>query len=397
MRVVALAVAALLPLAPAGWAAPKDQPNAAGSAVRYFLLSGTFVGDVETDATLRETRQGAAVTSAVLDVCYGNATISNRKDRFAVDLTPSAGKLAGTGRTQVGNEPVSVQLIRTADGGKFTFEGTIKIGQAEYEVASPDNGDISEADFRDAQSLDEIIVPAPDTFAEPGPGTVAARVKLEALADFVKALKSENLRVRIETLQPDCQALRAGTIAVQAEIDPMRSAATVAKLRATPNVLLAGWTGGRFSPEYAVRISSADYGGANLDRNKLAAAIAASAAKALSATLETTSWDDPTGELTVRFTRPSLPYAGLALTDKIGLSFLIGPEKPGATDALIVWIGAVTIETVDEGAEPRLKLVKVPEGTPGSDNIDTAPVLPALVNDLKGRLWDPDSKSWKQP
>ena len=67
----------------------------------------------------------------------------------------------------------------------------------------------------------------------------------------------------------------------------------------------------------------------------------------------------------------------------------------GATDAVVVWAGTTTMETVDEGAEPRLKFVRVPEGTPGADTVDTAPVTEALVRDLKGRGWDSEKGEWK--
>jgi hypothetical protein len=394
MRALACAAALLLPLASSALAAPNEQ-KAAGPSARYLFLSGSVVGEVETDASLKEVRQGGAVTGATLDVCYGNAAISNRKERFVVELKPSGGKLTGSGRTQVGNEPVSVQITRTVEARKYTFEGTIKIGQTEYEVSSSDNADMSEADFTSARATDEVVVPAPDMLIEPGPGTIGARVKLEALPDFAKALKGESLRVRLESLQPDCQALRSGTLVVQADIDPMRSAAAIEKLRKIPGVVLAGWTAGSYATDFAVRIPSADFGGAKPDRDKLTSAIAASAAKALSATVEATTWDDLTGELTVRIKRPNPSYAGLPLTDKIAITFLVGPEKPGASDALVVWTGTITLRTVDEGPEPSLKFVYVLEGTPGSDTIETAPFVEALVQELKGRVWDSGNSQWK--
>jgi hypothetical protein len=179
------------------------------------------------------------------------------------------------------------------------------------------------------------------------------------------------------------------------EVDPMRSAALVDKLKGLPGVVRAGWTAGNYSIETAVRVPRAAYGGANFDRDKLIAAVAASAAKAWSATVATVSRDDLTGEITVRFKRPSEAYAKLGLTEIVGLPLLVGPEKLGSTEAVVVWLGVTTLETVDEGPEPRLKTVKVPEGLPGGDNVDTAPVLAALARDLEGKIWDADAARWK--
>ena len=63
----------------------------------------------------------------------------------------------------------------------------------------------------------------------------------------------------------------------------------------------------------------------------------------------------------------------------------------------MVAVGPTTIETSDEGAEPRLKLAQIPqgEGGPGGDYIDITPLLAALASDLKGQIWDDDAKAWK--
>lgn len=391
MRVLALTVAVLTSFTLPASAAPREDR----ATTRYFLLSGTFVGEVETDASLKEIRQGANVTSATIDVCYGSATAANRRDRFVVDLVPGADKLSGTGKSQVRGEPISVQLIRKPEGDKVTFEGAIKVGAETFEVTSPENNDISEAEFREGQTIEEFIFSAPSMFAESSPGTVGVRVRLEALPSLVKALKSENARIRVDTLQTDCPALRGGNQVVQMEVDPMRSAALVDKLKSLPGVVRAGWTAGNYSLENAVRLPRADYGGANLDRDRLVAAVAGSIAKAWEATLDTTARDDITGEIVVRSKRPSQAYAAFGLTETISLPVLIGPEKPGSTEAIVVWLGVPSLDTIDEGADPRLKFVRMPEGQPGSESLDTAPLQAAIARDLNGRVWDADAGAWK--
>ena len=391
MRAPALAAAFLLPLTSAALSAPQS-----GETVRYFMLSGTLVGDVDTDASLMEKRRGTTVTAATLDLCFGSVISPSRKERVVVELTPTAGRLAGTGRTQIGNEPVTVQLTRTQVEDRFNFGGTIRIGQEKpYEVNSTDNNDISADEYKDSQATDEIIFSAPSVFAEPGPGTVGVRVKLESLAGLVKALKGENTRVRVESLQPDCQALRSREMVVQMEVDPLRSAALVDKLKSVPGVIRTGWTSGTYGLDNAVRVPRAEFGGATIDRDKLTAAVAASAAKSLSATVDATKFDDVTGEVLITLKRPSLAYAAIGLTDRISLTFMVGPEKLGSTEALVVWLGTGTVEPFDEGAEPRLKFVRVPDGSPAADYIDMTPVRDTVRDDLKGKIWDSDATVWK--
>jgi hypothetical protein len=146
-----------------------------------------------------------------------------------------------------------------------------------------------------------------------------------------------------------------------------------------------------------VRFSAADFGGVNLDRDRLASALTATAAKLFSATVKSVKWDDVSGELSIKLKRPNQSFAKLNFTDEISLAFQPGPDRPGITDMFVVWVGAMTIETNDEGAEPRLKLAQIPqgEGGPGGDYIDVGPLLAALASDLKGQTWDDDAKAWK--
>ena len=70
----------------------KPDPNAVE--VRYFTaIDGLMDGNA--DVILKETRQGKAVTSAVLDVCYPAEKGSDRKDRFVANLAVNGQTLTG--------------------------------------------------------------------------------------------------------------------------------------------------------------------------------------------------------------------------------------------------------------------------------------------------------------
>src|SRR5450631_2324535 len=171
----------------------KAAPNA--SEVRYFTsIDGLMDGNA--DVILKETRQGKTVTSAVLDVCYPAAKGSDRKDRFVADLSVS--------------------------------------GQAVTEVASSDNSDLSEKEFKDNQTVDDGIAAAPKDFTEVSPESIGVRVKLDAALDFLKGLKGQDLEVALGSLTVSCDALRAGEQTISISVDPDRAAALIAKSKSLP-------------------------------------------------------------------------------------------------------------------------------------------------------------------
>ena len=46
--------------------------------------------------------------------------------------------------------------------------------------------------------------------------------------------------------------------------------------------------------------------------------------------------------------RPSSAVVGLDLSETLEIVALVGPEKPKASDALIIWVASPSVETVDE-------------------------------------------------
>lgn len=370
----------------------------AGTTLRYFRMND-MLGETGSDAILIETRRGATVTSAVLDLCYSTSFNSSRKDRFVVTLSAEGNKLVGAGQTQEEKLPVRVQLTRTADGTDFDFEGTIVRGTVTTAVSSTGNSDQSEADFNTGQVTgDPSIVVAPSDFSEVTPGYVSVRIRREALGDLLKALRAENVKLALDSLVAGCDELRAGEQTVRMEVDPENASALIGKLKTLKGVTAAGWNAGAYNIAYAVRLAAPEWrpGGA-LDRNKLSAAITAAMAKALAATPLSTQWDASTGVLTLKFKRPNQSIPGLSLTDTIAATFLAGPERPAFSEALVVWIGAMTFTTTDEGPEPRLSFARPAEseGDVQPEGVDLDAVVTALAQDLRGKRWDSDRSTWQ--
>ena len=386
MRVLAVAV---LALAFSGF-------SASAQTVRYFNNVYGLMGDIETDAFLKETRQGGKVVSAELDVCHAPSPGSPLRDRFVVQLKPQGNRLIGSGQTQEGKRPITVDLRRSASGNSYTFEGTVKLGDQTLEASSDGLADISPKDFEEQTAVEETIVENPADFRETTPGTLAIRVARTAAIDFLKALRAEKVKVEGYSIAPSCEALRRGTMDVQIDVDPERAADPIARAKALPGVARAGWTGGGIDLSRAVRIPAGSFrdGTGKLDRQKLGDAIAAVATKVFSAQPGTVEWDDVTGELAVTVKRPDTTVAGLGLTEVIGIPFIVGGEKPGAKDTLVIRIGQTESEIQDDGAPPRLTIAATRGGEETPEPAGTDDLQAALANALKGQIWDNDKEAW---
>src|SRR5215831_13267569 len=86
--------------------------TAAGTNETRYFTSIDGLMDGNADVILKETRQGKAVTAAVLDVCYSADKNSNRKDRFIVNLSVNGQTMSGTTQSIVDKAPVAVKLTR---------------------------------------------------------------------------------------------------------------------------------------------------------------------------------------------------------------------------------------------------------------------------------------------
>ncbi len=254
--------------------------------------------DGNADVILKETHQGKAITAAVLDVCYPVAKNSDRKDRFVVNLAVNGQALTGTTQSNGEKAPVNVKLTQKTNGDSVEFRGQITIGQAVTEVASTDNSDISEKEYQDSQSTDDGISAQPKDFTEVSPEAVAVRLKLDAAVDFLKSLKGQEVEVGLSSLTVGCDALRAGEQTISMSVDPDRAAALIAKAKAMPGVVAAGWTTGIVEMDRTLRFPAAEWReGDKINKDKLAAAVSDVLAKTYGAKATGTSWSATTGKL----------------------------------------------------------------------------------------------------
>ena len=398
MRALLICLLGLMTAAPGlAFADMKLSPKAApgGSEVRYFTsIDGLMDGNA--DVILKETRQGKTVTAAVLDVCYPAQKGSDRKDRFVANLAVNGQTLSGATQSLGDRLPVTVKLVRRPTGDSFEFKGQISVGQAVTEVASSDNSDLSEKEFLDNQSTDDGITAAPKDFSEVSPEAVGVRVRLDAAADFLKALKGQDLEVSLSSLSVSCDALRAGEQTINISVDPDHAAALIEKSRSLPGVVAAGWTGGIVEMERAIRFPAAEWrDGDHLNKDKLAATVARVLATTFSAKPSSSAWNANTGKLRLVFRRPSQIFPALELTETVEVTALVAPDKPGASDRLMLWISNPAIATTDESAGPKLNLADESSADEEGDPTDDNGAVEALAKEFKAQRWDADRSAWK--
>ena len=372
----------------------KTAPGAVET--RYFTaIDGLMEGNA--DVILKETRQGKTVTAATLDVCYPAAKGSDSKDRFVANLAVNGQNLTGTTQSVGEKLPVTIKLARKPTGDTFEFRGQITIGQSVTEVTSTDNSDLSEKEFLDNQTSDDGITPAPKDFTEVSPEAFGVRVKLDVALDFLKGLKGEAVEIGLSSLSISCDALRAGEQTINLTADPERTAALIAKAKSMPGVVAAGWTSGSVEMDRAIRFAAAEWRDADrINKDKIASAVAGVLAKTLAAKPSGTEWNANTGKLTLTFKRPSPVYPPLALTENIEVTALVSPDRPGASDRLMLWISSPVITTSDEGTGPKLNLSEESTGDEeGGEPKDDNGSVEALAKEFKGQRWDADKSVWK--
>ena len=372
---------------------PKAAPGA--NETRYFTaIDGLMDGNA--DVVLKETRQGKAVTAAVLDVCYPIEKGSDRKDRFVANLAVNGATMTGTTQSLGAKLPVSIKLTRKPTGDTFDFRGQITVGQKVTEVVSTDNSDLSEKEFQDNQTTDDGITASPKDFTEVSPESVGVRVKLDAAVEYLKGLKGQDVEVSLASLAVSCDALRAGEQTINMAVDPDRAAALIAKSKSQTGVSAAGWTTGVVEMDRAIRFSAADWrDGDKLNRDKLASAVSGVLARTFSAKPVSSAWSATTGKLKLTFKRPNQLFPALELTDTIEVTGLVSTDKPGASDRLMLWIGNPVITTADESAGAKLALSDDSSGEEEGDQKDDNGSVDALAKEFKGQRWDADKSVWK--
>jgi hypothetical protein len=384
-------------------AQPKEQKAkaAAASQVRYFDLSASIFSELGSEAILKENRQGTTVVSAELDVCHLVSPTSNRLDRFVVPLKVDGNRLTGTAQSQEGKQAVSVNLIRRVTAGSISFEGSVTSGSNTEKVEAADNTELSEEEIVDQYLGEPVIETAPPDFSSAWPQALHIRVGRDNLNGLLNALRELNVRLVYNGLQPSCRTLRTGHYILQIDVDAERVGAVLAKVKTVPGVIEVGFSPTTPNMQRAVRFPSAGWRDASgkLERDKLAAAAGAAMAKAMGATLGTTSWDAATGDLTIELKRPDEPVPGLKLTQVVTISAVVAPESLTSKERSILWIESVAWRIVDERPAPNLSFSIASED--GSDGQASEPdgsddLADAVAAALKGVTWDSDRDQWRQ-
>jgi hypothetical protein len=148
--------------------------------------------------------------------------------------------------------------------------------------------------------------------------------------------------------------------------------------------------------ERSIRFSAADWrDGDKISRDKLATAITGVLTKTLSAKSSASAWNANTGALKLTFKRPSQLFPALDLTETVEVTALVAPDKPGASDRLMLWIGNPVISTIDETAGPKLNLADESTGDEEGDQKDDNGSVEALAKAFKGQRWDANKSAWK--
>jgi hypothetical protein len=317
-------------------------------------------------------------------------------DRFVANLAVSGPSMTGATQTTSQKSPVTIRIVRKPTGDTFEFKGQINVGQTVSEVASSDNSDLSEKEFSDNQAVDDGINTAPKDFTEVSPEAIAVKLRLDAAVDFLRGLKGQDVEVSSNSLTVTCGALRSGEQTINMSADPERAAALVAKFKAQPGVVAAGWTGGMVDMERAIRFSAAPWrNGDNINKDKVTDAIARVLARTLSAKLSSSAWSGNTGALKLTFKRPSQLIPALDLTETVEMTALVAPDKPGALDRLMLWIGNPVTSTADESSGAKLNLAEDSSAEEEGEVKDDNGSVEALAREFKGQRWDSDKSAWK--
>lgn len=403
---VALALACALATSPAvAEGGGKTKAKAPfGQQIRYFDLSASIFSELGAQAILKETRQGTIIIAAELEVCHQVEPGSDRLDRFVVPLKVEGQRLLGTAQSQEDKLAVSVNLVRRIQGGgKYAYEGSVGNGKYLQKVASTDNPEMSEQDFMEQFGSEETLDAAPTDFTKAAPQSLIVQVDRPDLTKLLNALRDQHVRVVFGGLAISCRVLKDGYYTVQVDLDAERAGAVLARLKSMPGVQAAGYLAGDQNMHRALRFPSASWRNAAgaLNRDRLAAALGAAAAKTLSGALASVSWDNLMGELTLAVKRPDDTVSGLKLTRVTIIKLMVSPETPARGSNSILWIDSVTTQIIDERPPPRLEfLVVAPDDSSDEQQSGESDVSGALAEEfagvLNGTAWDTDTGRWSK-
>jgi hypothetical protein len=370
----------------------KDAAAPAPPVVRYFASLNNI-----SDAVLKETRSGNTLTSATIDLCFPTVVDSPIKDRVVIDLGVAGQTLTGSGETTERKMPVTVKLTRSVADGKFKFQGEVKIGDNDTEaVVSEDNEDVSEAIYKASMEEDgSRLQRSPTAFTEVSPDSLRIKAKVQNATDVLKAARAENVAMWVTSLLTECGELRTGETTIDLTVNPARAAAVLAKLRAVPGVVTAGFTSSIFTMDRAVHFAAADWlSDGKIDRSKLGLSISTALEKSLSAKVASAVWNDTTGHFTVDLKRPSVLHPELALTETLSYEILVAFDAPTSTTDLVLWLSYPEGKTTDDASGDKITINNPAGGEDGGISVGEADVLKDVQSTFQALRWDGEASKW---
>ena len=347
------------------------------------------------ETVIKEKRRDGKVESAELDMCFQSER-DGPWDRAVINLKPADGELSGSGVSQLKKTPVTFSYAHKLKGNDLNYSGTLKIGGVNAAFSIDHVSESTEKEYE--ESLHQIpLVEKPANFYAVSPQWVAVRVKLGGMPVLIDFLRKQDVMLDVLFgLSVDCAALRAGSQTIQFVVNPARAEAVIAEAKKVSGVIAAGW-GNYSNMSAALRLPATQWTvGGKPDRKKLESEIGKSLARALQASMVSSSWNSATGELVLGFERKSQHFPGLGFTDNIEVALLAEFERPGTADYILVGINEVKALLADKGAGARLKIRPMQEFGGGGLYVDSDPLVQALSRDLNAPAWDTLEEKWRR-
>jgi hypothetical protein len=79
----------------------------------------------------------------------------------------------------------------------------------------------------------------------------------------------------------------------------------------------------------------------------------------------------------------------------VEVSAVVSPEKPGASDKMILWVSTPSVTTVDDASGSKLALADSPATDEESDPRDDNGAVAAVAAEFKAQRWDAEKTGWK--
>jgi hypothetical protein len=199
----------------------------------------------------------------------------------------------------------------------------------------------------------------------------------------------------VTALLTECGELRNGETTIDLTVDPARAAAVLAKLRAVPGVVKAGFTSSIFPIDRAMHFAAADWlSDGKIDRSKLGQSISTSLEKSLSAKVASAVWNDTTGHLTVDLKRPSVLHPALALTETLSYEILVAFDAPTSTTDLVLWLSYPEGKTTDDAAGSKITINNPAGGEEGGISVSEGDVMKDTQSAFQALRWDGEASKW---